>query len=69
LLGKFNPQKVTSTAWATATVHYCGQKLFAALDVASEQRLSEFNGKEVANTAWAFATVNFRDEKLFTALT
>ena len=43
-------------------------KLFAALVIAAERRLSEFKGQDLANTAWAFATVNHRDEKLFTVL-
>jgi hypothetical protein len=30
-------------------------KLFAALAIASERRLSDLNGQNVADVAWAFA--------------
>ena len=48
-------------------MNYRDEKLFAALAIATERRLSEFNGQTVANLSWAFATLNYRDEKLFEA--
>ena len=49
-------------------MNYRDERLFAALAIAAERRLSEFNPQSVANMAWAFATVKRRDEKLFAAL-
>ena len=40
-LSDFNPQNAANTAWAFATVNYRHEKLFAALAIAAEQRLSD----------------------------
>ncbi len=42
-LGKCNAQELANTAWAFATVRMLDEKLFAALEMAAERRLSEFN--------------------------
>ena len=50
-LSDFNPQEVTNTAWAFATVNYRDERVFPALAGAAERRLSDFNPQEVASTA------------------
>ena len=42
-LRKSNPQGVSNTAWAFATVNYRDEKLLAALARAAERRLRDFN--------------------------
>ena len=45
-------------------MNYRDERIFAALAIAAERRLSEFKPQELANSAWAFATANHRDKKL-----
>ena len=47
---------------------YQDEKLFVALAIAAERRLSEFKPQNLANTAWLLATVGHSDEKLLAAL-
>ena len=67
-MSELNPQEVANTPWAFATVKCRDQRLFAALAIAAERRLSEFTGQGLSNAAWAFATVNYQDQKLCAVL-
>ena len=57
LVGDFNAQELSNTAWASATVKQSDEELFAMLAWAAEWRVGEFNVQGLANISWAFATV------------
>ena len=67
-MGEFSAQGISMLAWAFATLGHFDKKLFAALALETQLRVSEFNAQDLANTAWAFATVGQLDEQLFAAL-
>ena len=51
LVGNFNAQELTNTAWAFATAGQLDAKLFTALVGASERGVGDFTAQELANTA------------------
>ena len=55
-LGDFNPQELSNTAWAFASVGHDSPKLFKAISAEVVRRgLGEFSPQALSNTAWAFA--------------
>ena len=52
-LSEFSPQGIANTACAFATVNYRDEKLFAALAVAAEWRLSDFTLVSIHMALWA----------------
>ncbi|KAJ1619209.1 hypothetical protein T492DRAFT_578349, partial [Pavlovales sp. CCMP2436] len=67
-IGNFNPQDLSSAAWAFATLGAPAPQLFEAIAHESELRIGRFKPKELANTVWAFATLDVPAPQLFDAI-
>jgi len=68
-LGGFDPQGLSSTAWAFASVGHTSPELFNGISrEVLGQRLGDFNEQELSNTAWAFAKAAHPSPELFDAI-
>ena len=65
---EFKPHELANMAWSFATACQLCEKIFAALAMAVERRVSDLNAQARANSAWSFATAHWLDEKLFPVL-
>ncbi|KAJ1636936.1 hypothetical protein T492DRAFT_860833 [Pavlovales sp. CCMP2436] len=61
-IGSFNPQNLSNTAWAFATLGTPAPQLFDAIARESEHRIGSFTPQELANYAWAFAVIDYLAE-------
>jgi hypothetical protein len=64
-INEFNPQNLSHTAWAYATLKHEAPVLLDGIARSAVERINEFNPQELANTAWAFAVCNM-DAKSWT---
>lgn len=53
----FDPQNLSNTAWAFATLGVYDKPLFDAIAAAAIRMLAEFDMQSLANMAFAFATL------------
>ena len=57
-LGGFNPQDLSTTAWAFATACHTAPEMFKTISAELLRRgLGSFNAQNITNTAWAFAVL------------
>ena len=69
LLGGFDEQNLSNTAWAFAKAGHSSPALFAAISAEVVRRgLGSFNEQDLSNTAWAFAKASHSSPALFAAL-
>ena len=58
-LGGFNPQDLSTTAWAFATACHTAPEMFKTISAELLRRgLGSFNAQNITNTAWAFAVLD-----------
>jgi len=60
-----DPQSLSNTVWAFATLSFHDAPLLEALASESLRKLPKFNLMECGNTGWAFARLAVRDDNLF----
>jgi len=60
-----NPQDISNTALACATLGHDAPKLFAEIEQQSSWLVKKGNPQDISNTAWAFATLGYDAPKLF----
>jgi len=62
---EFDPQGLSTTAWAFAASGQTAPALLDALAAEAANRIDEFNSQDLTNTAWAFATAGHAAPVLF----
>jgi hypothetical protein len=60
-LHDFNPQDLSNTAWALATLGHADDAFVAALLEAAKLQLRDFTPQALSNTAWALAVLDHAD--------
>jgi hypothetical protein len=55
-IDEFNPQDLSNTALAFATLNHEAPSLFDAISIAAQRRINEFNQQEFSMLVWAFVT-------------
>ena len=69
LLGGFDEQNLSNTAWAFAKAGHSSAALFRAISAEALRRgLGRFNEQALSNTAWAFAKADHSSPALFRAI-
>ena len=69
LLGGFDEQNLSSTAWAFAKAGHSSPALFSAISAEALRRgLGGFNEQALSSTAWAFAKADHSSPALFRAI-
>ena len=61
---EFNPQDLTSTIWAFATLGVKVEELLRAAARQAVWRMGEFTPKDVTNTMWGYATLAVKDDEI-----
>jgi hypothetical protein len=64
----FNPQELSNTVWAFATIGFSSQPLFDAIASKSLYNIRSFKPQNLSNIVWAFATLGVSSQPLFDAI-
>jgi RAP domain len=65
-ISDFNPQALSITAWAFATLNHAAPLLFDAIARTAKDRIADFNPQALSNVAWSFAVLNHVNTKSLT---
>jgi hypothetical protein len=68
MLPIYNPQQLSSTIWALATLGHRDDGFTSALILEARSKLPMYNPQQLSNTLWALATVGHHDDGFTSAL-
>jgi RAP domain/FAST kinase-like protein, subdomain 1/FAST kinase-like protein, subdomain 2 len=67
-INEFNPQNLSNTAWAFATLNHEAPALLDAIANAVQVQINDLNPQALSNTAWSFAKLNHKAPALLEAI-
>jgi len=68
LQSQLDPQNLSNTVWAMATISLRDQPLLSAIARQATLKIKHFTAQPLSNTIWAFATMHLRDAPLSEAI-
>eukprot|EP00438_Fugacium_kawagutii_P005678 Skav227808 [mRNA] locus=scaffold948:128820:133326:+ [translate_table: standard] len=67
-IGEFNPQSISNSGWALATLLLDDQPVISSLAAAALQKLPRFERQSISNFIWSCAKLQHKDEQLIEAI-